>query len=335
MDNRGLLSKDTIEVEADKSISKIVVLAIIGAAFSFFFGYFLKIFLLEGQFNSLLFCFLAGLGFLVFFILDVFFIKTAWLANLIIFLNVAAFSAPFYDRLSQIFGIGALISFLFLIWGGYSGRRELENTLRIKFWRISRKAFPKAMIALALFVAVVYAEVSNFEIGEKEFFISKTTFEKIISPAANLGIIQKFLPGFDLSLPIEKLIENLAVNQAEKNSQFNLLPETAKNQLINQSVADLEKEISNFIGGPLNPQATTSDALYDIIVSKFSGLPANVKSAVPMIMAALIFLIIVSLSYFIRLIVTVLAFLIYEICLALGFSVIMMEGRSKEIIVLK
>jgi hypothetical protein len=334
-ENKGLLNKNTNEAEADKAIAKIVILAIIGIVFSFLFGYFLKLFILEGQSDFLLFSFLAGLGFLVFFLLNVFFIKNLWLVNLIIFLGALAFSASFYDQLSKIFGIGVLISFLILLLANYVGRQELENMLKIKFWRVSKKTVPKAIVALAVFVGIVYVGVANLDIERKEFFISQETFEKIISPITKLGIIQGFVPGFDLSLPTEKLIKNLAASQIEQNSELKLLPETVKNQLIERSVKELENKISEFTATPLDSKAKASDALYEMMVKRFGDLPANAKSIAPKIVAALIFLTIVGLSLPIRLIVSVLVFLIYEICLALGFSTIMMEGRSREIIILK
>ena len=334
-ENKGLLNKDINEAEADKAIAKIVIFAIIGTAFSFLFGYFLRLFIFEGQSDFLLFSFLAGLGFLIFFLLNVFFIKNLWLVNLTIFLGALAFSASFYDQLSKTFGIGVLISFLILLLANHAGRQELENMLKIKFWRVSKKIVPKAITALAVFVGIVYVGVADFNIERKDFFISQTTFEKIISPIANIGIIQKFLPGFDLSLPTEKLIENLAASQIEQNPELKLLPESVKNQLIDQSVRELENKISEFTATPLDSKAKASDALYEIIMKKFGNLPTNIKSIAPMIVAALIFLTIVGLSLPIRLMVTVLTFLIYEIFLALGFSTIIMEGKSREIIILK
>lgn len=334
-ENQGLLNKDTNEAEADKAIAKIVIFAIIGTAFSFLFGYFLRLFILEGQSDFLLFSFLAGLGFLIFFLLNVFFIKNLWLVNLTIFLGVLAFSASFYDQLSKTFGIGVLISFLILLLANHAGRQELENMLKIKFWRVSKKTVPKAITALAVFVGIVYVGVADFNIERKDFFISQTTFEKIISPIAKVGIIQGFISGFDLSLPTEQLIRNLAAGQMEGNQELSLLPETVKNQLIDESVKELENKISEFTGSPLDPKAKVSGALYEIMVKKFGNLPTNIKSIAPMIVAVLIFLTIVGLSLPIRLMVTVLTFLIYEIFLALGFSTIITEGKSREIIILK
>ncbi len=331
--SKGLLNKESTEVELDKSITKIVVLAVASLVFSFLLSYFLRQFILNGQFNFLLFSFLAALIFLSVFLLMTLFIKSAWRANLIIFFNVLVLAMPFYDRLSKNVSIGLFVSFLIFIWANYAGRQELKNMLKIKFWRISKKTIPKAIVALAVFVGFIYAGVISAQTNG--FFISRTTFEKIISPLSKSGLVQKFFPGFDLSLPTGELIQNLAVNQLEQNSQLNLLPESAKKQLINESIEDLRNEISSFTGSPLDTKTTALDELYNMVAAKFSALSPSVASVIPIVVAALIFLVIVGLSFPIRLLVSILAFLLYEICLALGFSVIMVEGRSREIIILK
>jgi hypothetical protein len=322
-------------IEADRSIAKIVILAVIGIIFCFFFGYFLRLFILDGQSGFLLPCFLAGMGFLAFFLLNAFFIKNSWIVSLIIFLDVLAFSAPFYDQVSKTFWLGILLTFLIFIWANYTGRQELENMLKIKFWRISKKVIPKAITALAIFVGIVYVGIADTVIKEKEFFISQTTFNKIVLPIANSSLVQAFSPGFDLSLPTGKLLENLTASQLEGSSQFQFVPGAAKDELVSQSVNELENKISGFTGVALDPDQKASDFLYEVMVKKFGTLPKSVIPIAPIIVAALIFLIIVGFSLPIRLIVTFLAFLLYEIFLALGFSAKMMEGRDREIIVLK
>lgn len=334
MENGGLLNaRKPEELEADQSVWKIIVLAIIGLALAFFCGYFLRSFIVQGQLNFLLFCFLTGIGFLIVFLLEVFFIKTFWLANLIVFFETLAFLSPFYDRISQTFLLGALAGFLILIWGIYSGRVEISDMLKIKFWHVSSRALPKAITALALLISII--SVGFFSLEENNFFISQSTLEAIISPIVKLGIVQNFLPGFDLSLSVDALVKNVATGQIEGNPQLKILPQNAKNQLIDQTIKDSENKISDYIGISLNPQIKASQAVYEIMVTKVSQLPANVKSFIPIGIAILIFLSIVSLSWPIRMIITIPAYLIYEICLALGFSTIMTEGRSGEIIILK
>lgn len=321
-------------IETDRSISKIIALAVLGITFSFSFGFFLKLFIFESRTVFLLASFSSLLFFLAFFMLGAFFVKSRIKTGQIILLESLAFLAAFYDRLSTNIAIGALASFLILLWANYSGRLELENMLKIRFWRVGKKVLPKAIAALALFVGVAYVSVGGVS-GEKDFFIPQPTFDKIIFPIADFKIIQKFLPGFDLSLPAGELIKNLAKGQIEQNSQMKLLPEAAKKQLINQTAKELEKKFSDFLGVPIGPKTKTSEALYQAMVNKFAALPENIKTAVPVGVAILIFLTIISLSLPIRWLASILAYLAYEICLALGFSVIMLEGKSREIIVLK
>ncbi|MEK9168372.1 MAG: hypothetical protein AAB698_01045 [Patescibacteria group bacterium] len=334
-DNREPLNKTTVDyvADTDRSISKIIVLAVLGIISSFIFGYFLKLFILESRPVFLLVSFLSLLFFSAVFLLGVFFIKSRTRISQIIFLESLAFSAMFYDKLSITLAVGVLAGFLILLWANYSGRLELENTVKIKFWRIGKKVLPKAIAASALFVGIAY--VGAVGAGGKEFFISQSAFEKIISPVINMKIVQNFLPGFNLSLPVGELAKNLAVNQIEQNSQLKLLPANVKNQLINQSAEELEDKFSDFIGAPVNPKTGTLETLYRAIVKKFSELPENIKAVIPAGVAVLIFLTIISLALPIRWLVTLLAYFIYEICLALGFSDIMLEGKSREIIILK
>ncbi len=323
----------TPEVEIDRSMPKIIALAAAGIIFAFFFGYFLKLFVLESRTDYLIFSFSAFVLYLTVFLLNVFFIKSGSRISSIIFLESLALLGVFYDKLSLMLGLGVLASFLILLWANYSGRLELENMLKIRFWRVGKKTLPKAITALALFVAVAYAGVGSF--GENDFFISSKAFEKILSPIAEMKIVQNFLPGFALEKPFDEFIKDLAKNQIEQNPQFKLLPQKAKKELVNQTAKELEKKASDLIGGPVNSKIKTSDLLYQTMVSKFKELPENIKNFLPVGLATLIFLTIVSLILPIRWLVSVLAYLVYEICLALGFSTIMLEGRSREIILLK
>ena len=323
----------TTEAEIDKSRPKIIALAVIGMIFSFSFGYFLKLFILESRQDYFFFSLAAFFGFLTFFLLNAFFIKSASRLSLIIFLESLALLAAFFDKLSMTLAAGALLSFLFFLLAWQSGRSELGSALKIRFWRVGKRILPKVIAGLALFIGVAYANVGSF--SKDEFFISLPAFEKIISPTIEIKIIQKFLPKFDLTKPVGETIENLAINQIEKNPDFKLLSEAEKKQIIAQTVKKLEENFSGLINAPINLKAKTSEALYQAMTDKFKNLPENVKNFVPAGFGALIFLIIISFALPIRWLASILAYFIYEIFLALGISVIALEGRSREIIILK
>lgn len=332
MDNQNLTNKNINEFELDRSLAKIIILAAIGIVLAFLFAYFLKLFLLDfTRLDFLLICFILALGFLISFFLNVLFVKSFQNVALITFLESVAMLIVFYDYFSK-WAIGAVLGvFLFLIWGNYSGKSELANTLKIRFWRIGKKVMPKAVAALALFIGVVYFEVGG--LAQEKFFISSSTFEKMINPVS--PVIAQLMPGFDPSLTTEEFIDNLAKNQIEQDPQFESLPAYSKKDLQIQAAKNIEKQLSEFLGISLNPKAKVSEMFYQTLLSRFEKLPAGVKDLIPFGVPLFIFLIIIGFSLPIRWIASVLAFLVYETCLVFGFGSIMSEGTSREIVILK
>jgi hypothetical protein len=333
MTDRGLLNQESNQVEEDKSIAKISTLAGIAVVFSLLFGFFLKSAVLSGSYSASIWSFSFASLFLAFYFLNAIFIKSTWRSNLIIFLECAAFLVVFYDMLSVNLLLGALVSFLVLVWGNHAGRDEMENALKIKFWQVAKRVLPKAVFALALFVGVAYAGTAISE--KNDSFVSQTTFDRIARPALENGLVRKFFPGFDASLPAEQLFESMARSQVEKSGQLSLLPESAKNLLVSQAAKETEQKISEFFGITLNSNLDILSAIYGGIIEKSASLSDNQKMIFPITVAALLFLIIVGLTLPIRWIISLIAFLFYEIFLALGFSELALEGRSREIILLK
>lgn len=335
-EGRNLLAgtPTTNETEIDRSIIKIAILATVGIALTFFFGYYLKVFFIVGDWSELVIVSLAAICFLIIFLLDVFFIKSLEWAALIIFLEFGAMLTGFYSRLSKGLIVGALLAALILFLAHFSGQSEMKNLLKIKFWRIGKIVVPKALTAIALFASIAYyANLREKIVGGEDFFISGSGFEKIIAPGAPL--LKKIVPEFDMSLGAGEVINKLAKAQIEENPQAQILPEDIKKQLVVDTARDLEKKISDFLGTPLDPKAKVSDTLYGAMIKKVSGLSEESRGIFQIGLAALIFLTIIGLVLPIRWLVSSIAFLVYESLIALGFAVVSLEGRSKEIIILK
>ncbi len=328
------------EAEVDRSMVKIGALAAVGVISFFLFGFFLKLFILEKAGDSFIFLAVAAIVFLIIFFFQIFFIKTSQWINLIISLESLGLAVGFYDKISSTLLLAVLAVFLILLWANYSGRREFQNTLKIRFFQISRIVFPKAIMGLALFASVAYYDLSGLgdfaSTGKnQEFFISQSSFEKIILPTA--GIVNKLniSPEIDFSLPIGDLVKDMAKKQIEENSQFQTLPQAMRNQLIVKATKEIETQISDFFGVPTESKSTISEMLYKAMVDKFNKMPKNIKNIILIGIAALIFLTIEGIAWPIRWLVSVLAWLVYEILLAAGFATIVLEKKSREIVILK
>lgn len=320
-------------VSLDRSMVKIIILAFFGVVFSFASGFFLQVFMVSGGGNNLLLSSLAALGFMAVFLLCVFFIKTGWIINLVILAQSLGFFALFYDRFSVMVSIGAVLGFLFFISGIYTGRSEIENALEIKFWKIAKKVSPKAIAGIAIFAGVVCA--SFIDVGGKDFFISRNAFNAIVSPVTDSGLLEKIVPGFNLTGSTEETIRSIAMREIENNPQLKLLPASIKEELLGKAVQEVKIQTTGMAGTQLNFQGKLSDTMYDFLAVKFYSLPESILNSTPVLVAVFIFLTIISLVWPIRLTVTFVSFLLYETLLALGFGAIILEGRSKENVILK
>lgn len=323
-----LTNNHSNEVEIDRSNSKIAFLAVLGVISFFLSGYFLKLYFWGGDLNFFWFSLGSLSVYLIIFLFQSLFIKDVKRTNLIIFFESAALLAGFYDRFNWQILAGAFITFLFLLWGNYNGVRQLRDFVKVKFWQVSKAAMPKAIAAVALFGSVVYMNVNG-----GGFFLSRTAFEEILNPS--VLIIQKFIPDFNFSLSISELVASLAEKQINETPQARLLPKSVKAQLAAQSAKELENQFSSVLGAPIDTKLKISEAVYEALKNKFLNLPENVRNLVLLAAGLIIFLTVESFAMPFRLIISFIGFIIYEILLATGFATIVLEGKNREIIILK
>ena len=325
--NNKPATNDTADV--DQSIVKIVILAAIGTIAFFSFGLFLKLFFSGGNFNFLLISIFSVSIFLAIFLLQSFFIKNFLSAAFVVFFECLGLFASFYDMIFNLMIIGSAVFVLIvLFWANQSGRMETRNMIKISFRKIGKAVLPKTIAAIILFSSVVYVSAD-----EKEFFISQSNFEKIMLPAA--AITKKIYPIVDLSLPIKELAVSLASEEAGKIPNFELLPKSERAKIVNQSSKEMEDAISSFFGGEINTALNIYQISYESAVKKFNEFSKEIQSMILIGVAFMIFLTLEGLAWPFRLIITFLAYIIYEILLAFEFATVSLEGISKETVVLK
>lgn len=318
-------------VEIDRSMPKIIILASAAIISLFFFSYFLKLFFIGGGLLFILLSAILAVVFLIAFILQNLFIKSFKIVSLIGFLESLALVGIFYDQFDWMFILFSVVSFflLFLL-TSRNGSRELDNMLKIDFWRFSNVILPKALSIIFLFVSAIYIYSG---ISKEGFLISQVDFNRILFSSEM--IVQKFMPEFSFSLSLNELASNFAEQQIKENPLYAALPAAAKNKLISQASNEFMVKISDFFGGVLNVKLKISEAVYEALKNKFILLSSQGQAAILTGAIFSIFMLLGGVALPIRLLIAFLAFLIYESLLALDFASIELEGRSREIIVLK
>ncbi|MBI5147963.1 MAG: hypothetical protein HZA37_02320 [Parcubacteria group bacterium] len=320
--------KSSNEADVDVSIAKIVVLAVLAVGSAAFLGWQLKR-LFDGSYDWIT-AFAALALFLVFFLLQALLIKNFGRQALVVFLESAAIFAFFYALISPTLLFGLTVVFGLFLWAANAGKKELENGMKIRFFRVGKTALSKAATALAVAIGIIYY---IYAAGAGGFFLSKEAVRQSIVPVS--GIIGRFIPGFTMESSVNDIIKNISSVNLENDSRFQTLPSEVRAQLIKEASSQLLKQLSDFLGVSVSGAEKIDGLLHKIAEDNFTKLDPNGKSAAFWIAAAAVALTFRGAAFLAVWAAEALAFLAYQFLIVSGAATIALESRSREIIVLK
>ncbi len=127
----------------------------------------------------------------------------------------------------------------------------------------------------------------------------------------------------------------MAQRELNSREEFLELPRAARDQLIRESAKDLGEQIGDWTGTNPDPNAKIPQALYSMLQQKVGSWAGRGENFGSMVFAGLLLLIILGFTWPLRLIIEGIAFFLYQFLLVFGFANIELEGRSREIIVLR
>lgn len=324
------------EPEKDQTNVKIASLIFFGLIFSSLFGFSLNLFLTQQDYFYFFTALLAFFVFLSVFLLQTLFIEEFWKAFVAVLIEWLGILLAFnFDKIKIMalpdwrFLIGSGLAFLVLLLSVKKSRDIMKDIVKIRFWKISRAVLPTAIAALFLFASAAYV----YGTDKKGFIIPYSDFKYLISSSDFLT--KKIYPEFNSSWTIAELTSYLAEKQMEKMPQFEFLSKAVKKTAVNAAVKDFEKKISDFAGIAISAKLQITEAAYEILKSKLSILPPSSQNLISFSVFLLVFLLLEGVAVFVRLLVVLLAFILYEVLLAADFAKISYEGISKEYISLK
>ena len=316
--------------EVDYSSLKINIIGGMGVLAALGFSYFLWMFLADFSSEAFIYALSLTSLFLTLAFLQAIFIKEFSRLAVYIFLETVALAAFFVPNFSGFLFAGTVLSFLFLLWGCLSGQRELRVNMKIRVFRTSHTVLPKCITALSLFIALIYVG----GITQAELAISREMFLKVILPAD--PIVNYFFPGISMVDTFEVAARKMAESQLGGDPLFASVPPAQKTELINRSVAEFKKRVSEQY---LKTNFESNDRIVDILYGAFSRyvkeVSASNKTVVFIIIAVVLFLLLRSFGTPFYYLLSIVAALIFEILRASGFAVVALEARSHEILILK
>ena len=311
-------------VDTDKSILKIISVILANVILAILSSYFLSIgsWLIGITFFAL---FLSCLIIQNLFIkgLDKLFIAAA--------VQGMALALPFYHNFSGLFVLALVVLILLSFKSSFDTRRELEQAMKIRFFRIAKLSINITLPAIIIFLGLmVFMRGNGFSVDSVRWTLQPIT-----------PLVERYASNFSPDVKVKDLLNNIAssnlANQAKSNPDLNLdkLPEDAREELIGQGIKDLEVRLETFIGQDLDLDKSVSTNIYEGLNSFYMGLTSTSQTLVLLISLFITYSLIRGLSILIQIPIAFLALVLYEALLGFNFAVIQLEPRSREVIIMK
>ncbi|MDD5098762.1 MAG: hypothetical protein PHP35_00215 [Candidatus Colwellbacteria bacterium] len=328
MEKKDRLRELASNVEADYSPIKVLLIILFTLLSALAFGVFIGLGIIGGIAG-------AGLLFLSCLVMQALLIKSlsrfaigaifesAALISPIIFLK------PGFPILPLLFA--AVLNFLLMVWAQFSARDALENELKVRFIKISKAVLPKSFTAFAVVVAVIYG--FSFK---PEYFFSPSFIDSTMNLAT--PIIGYFVPDFSPNMSAREFLAVSARQSLAKNGviNFNIMPESIRNQIINKTVEESKNALENSFGFSIDLDKPFSENARIIFTEKIKEVVGMIHPYLISVVVSLgVFFLAKAASFIVYWLVAFFAFIMYQVLLATGFAEVTLQQRSREIVVMK
>lgn len=320
--------------EGKFSYWKAAVLAGLYVISSFLVGYLLNRFLYEGEdpFARAAIGFsITVIIFLVMFLLNVVSVVRGGFLSAVLGIGALAMGVNFLGSFNErmLLAVGVLAASF--VAGGLAGRREMDDALKIRFFRLSRVVLVPAVFGIAICVAILFFDA---------FSLRNLTGENPILPQ---GVFEKNVEGFSRALgpalgdiDFSKTLREIADASVEKIAQdapVTLGPDVLRASK-EQALKEYRDRIEDVLKTPLNPDEKLSTEIYNSLLRKFNQLEGGLKTIILVAFAFILFITVAAISPILRVVAAGIAFLLFELLRATGFVAVVFENRSKETITL-
>jgi len=345
-------SANVVDIGAPRNGWKLIVLDIFAVMFAGAFGYFFSRYLAGGF--SFWFAFGALLLWGALSVLGGFLEKDISHRFLVLFLESVALIAFFYTYAWQALAIAFILVFPCLLWGYFSVRRELRNTIEVRFFIASGKVVGKVITATVVFMVVMFASLANMN---GNFFISQSSFNIIFGWSA--GFVNNFYPNLKFDGTFGDFAQDVALMQVKNDPAFGALMPDEQSAVLTQSAGQIASAFSSapvtIPAAPANASSTapasfvaltapvtpaisatlaepTNNVFYTYLAALTAKLQDKFGTAFIGIWALGLFLILRSIGIIVVWIAQFVSLIFYELLLALGFMKISEQPATKEII---
>lgn len=233
---------------------------------------------------------------------------------------------PFYAVNINVLGTAFIVILLFFAMGIFSGRHELNNSLKIDFSKITRKMMSGVMVGMVGGVTVFAVAGALGPTIFSTANIAKYVIEPyVVAPAMQDILHQPYTPN--------ETVEQFVVAEIEQAPQLQSLPNGAlKNEVIASSASSSIAQLESTLGGSIEPDQSLSFNLIQITENKVSNMQQPDQSAVIIILYLALWSVVALIANVVSFVLVITAFLLFELLIVTNFAEIQLESRSHEVI---
>lgn len=228
-----------------------------------------------------------------------------------------------------------IIFFIILLFARNSIQNSSQDMLKLHWHRMTKKGLAEAALPILLLVSIGFG-FSLWQKSASGFFLS----EKSLASVLNVGnpIARLYYKDFDWNMTVDDFVKVAASRAVDSTlekmfgSNSGIVVENQKKVLVDQSIGAVKTQFSQFVGFELKGSESVSSVLYKFLSNKVDSLPINIRR---IIIAVFVFLFFVTIKFLLPIITflsRMFSYLIHETLIGLGFSQIIYEGRTKEVI---
>lgn len=286
------------------------------------FGYTYYRYLSHG--TSVWFLFAALIFFAVVSVLQVFLAKKNIRRSCIIVLEVVAVMAFFSRDSWQIVAITAVLMLAMLLWGYFSGRLLLQNSIEIPFFGVSGTTLGKFTTGALLFMILAYVP----QLGGNALVVSPQSFRTFFDWTS--GFVNSFYPQLSFNGSFGDFSQSFAKMELQNNPNFQSLNTAQQNLAVQQQASQFATSFSQSAAAPVSSSSPTSDAFYNVLNGVLSAWQSQSSGWFDVGWVTVLFIGLRTLGILFVWLTQFISLIFYEILLASGFMKVSEETHKRE-----
>jgi hypothetical protein len=220
------------------------------------------------------------------------------------------------------------ITFVFLIWGHFSGRHRIENSITVPFLGSTGTALGKFTTGALIFMILIYVP----KVNGNPLVVSEKSFGTFFDWAAN--VVNDFYPSVSLHGTFGSFSESIARMELANNPSFQNLSPDAQKAVVSQQTKQFEATFLGNASSTVVASSSASDAFYNVLQGMAGAWQTEAGGWFLIGWIAVVFIALRSIGVVFNWIAQFVTLMGYELLLATGFIKVHEEEHIREVIAL-